>query len=74
MPEILYFLVIFSNFSIFEIFQVAMLDSTVGTLMDLFLSNHLSVPMKIRVLDSMKSLLKAANSKFLGPSGGMCPP
>jgi len=59
-----------THLSMKYILTVAMLDSTVGTLMDLFLSNHLSVPMKIRVLDSMKSLLKAANSKFLGPSGG----
>jgi hypothetical protein len=40
------------------------------TLMDLYLSGHLSVTMKIRALECMKALCKAAHSKFLDPTAG----
>jgi hypothetical protein len=38
--------------------------------MDLYLSKQLAVPMKVRVLQSIKSLLKFAGSKYMGPSTG----
>lgn len=39
-------------------------------LMDMYLSGHLSVPMKIKVLDSMKSLCKKAKAQSMLPSAG----
>jgi hypothetical protein len=57
------------------ILKVAFLDATMNTLMDLYLSGHLSVTMKIRALECMKALCKAAHSKFMDPSAGMlCSP
>lgn len=53
--------------------QVELVDNSLNLLMDLYLSKQLAVPMKVKVLQMMKLLLKAANSKFMGPSSGTSP-